>query len=399
MITGIGAVTPVGLSFSDAWKSIKEGISGLSVCSRVFVDDIPWKIVGEIKDFESLSFLTHKEKRRIDPFVQYALYSALSAVEDSSVNLPTEVLVAIGSSRGGITELEKSWTAHLIEQKSLSPYLMSATTISMASSYIVQRLGIKGYTLSISNACASGTVAIGEAYRLIKDGYADIAIAGGTEAPLCRLCIEGYGRSGALSQIADSRASRPFDKFRDGFVISEGACILVLEELCYAKKRGARICSEISGYTSITESFHQTQPSQSGEVNALKLALQTSNTKPEEIDLINSHGTSTTIGDRVEASALKEVFGENLKDIPVIANKSMTGHMLAASGSFEVAITAMALYEGIIPPTINITTPDPVCNLNIKSKPLKRDLKTALTSSFGFGGINAVIVLKKYEDK
>ncbi|VAX30746.1 3-oxoacyl-[acyl-carrier-protein] synthase, KASII [hydrothermal vent metagenome] len=395
VITGIGAVTPLGLDFQETWKGLKKGLSGLSGCSRVEVDDIPWKVTGELRGFDALSFLTPKEKNRLDPFIQYSLAAALSAFEDASLGSEPNIMVIIGSSRGGVTRIEESLQAYFQEGRPLSAYLMPATTISMAPSYIAHRLGLKGYCLGISNACASGTMAIGEAFRLIGTGYADIALTGGTEAPLCRLCLEGYGRTGALSTGTDSRASRPFDRDRDGFVLSEGACVLVVEEMQHAVRRGAAIYAEIVGYAGINDGFHQTQPSEAGEAATIRLALQNAGITMDEIDMINAHGTSTVAGDRVEALALKEVFGRRLKDIRVTANKSMTGHMLAASGALEAATTAMSLHEGVVTPTINLAQPDRECGLNISSDLAEKDMRVALSTSFGFGGINAALVLKK----
>lgn len=395
VITGIGAVTPLGLDFQETWNGLKKGLSGLSGCSRVEVDDIPWKVTGELRGFDALSFLTPKEKNRLDPFIQYSLAAALSAFEDASLCSEPNIMVIMGSSRGGVTRIEESLQAYFQGGRPLSAYLMPATTISMAPSYIAHRLGIKGYCLGISNACASGTMAIGEAFRLIRTGYADIALTGGTEAPLCRLCLEGYGRTGALSTCTDGRASRPFDRDRDGFVLSEGACVLVIEEMQHALRRGAVIYAEIPGYAAINDGFHQTQPSEAGEAATISLALQNAGIKMDEIDMINAHGTSTVSGDRVEALALKQVFGQRLGAIHVTANKSMTGHMLAASGALEVAVTAMSLYEGVIPPTINLAVPDRECGLNISSDLAEKDMRVALSTSFGFGGINAALVLKK----
>jgi len=395
VITGIGAVTPLGPDFQETWKGFKKGLSGLSGCSRVEVDDIPWKVTGELRGFDALSFLTPKEKNRLDPFIQYSLAAALSAFKDASLCSEPNIIVIIGSSRGGVTRIEESLRAYFKDGRPLSAYLMPATTISMAPSYIAHRLGLKGYCLGISNACASGTMAIGEAFRLIVTGYADIALTGGTEAPLCRLCLEGYGRTGALSTGTDSRASRPFDRDRDGFVLSEGACVLVVEEMQQAIRRGAVIYAEIMGYAGINDGFHQTQPSEAGEAATIRLALQNAGITMDEIDMINAHGTSTVAGDRVEALALKEVFGRRLKDIHVTANKSMTGHMFAASGALEVAATAMSLHEGVVTPTINLAQSDRECGLNISSDLAEKDMRVALSTSFGFGGINAALVLKK----
>lgn len=279
----------------------------------------------------------------------------------------------------------------------MSSYLMPATTISMAASSIAQKLRIKGYGLTISNACASGSNAIGEAYRLLKTGFSGPVIAGGTDAPLCRLCIEGYGSSGALSKADPLSASRPFDRHRDGFVLSEGACTLVLENLESALRRGAKIYGEVTGYGNTVDAFHQTKPDIKGEIHALHSALDEAGIGADGIDYINAHGTSTPIGDYVESEAILTVFGEKTPHVPVSAIKSMTGHMLAASGAFEAACTVMSLKEGVFPPTINIREKDSRCGINLITERRDVPIKTALSSSFGFGGVNAVLVFRKLE--
>jgi 3-oxoacyl-[acyl-carrier-protein] synthase II len=277
---------------------------------------------------------------------------------------------------------------------------MPATTISMAASYVAKKLGIRGYCLGLSNACASGSNAVGEAFRLIKSGYSPLIIAGGTEAPICRVCIEGYGSSGALSARSESSegapdAPRPFDKERDGFVLSEGACVLVLEEYDHALRRGAPVYGEIIGYGNCADAFHMTKPYPEGEARAMEMAMREARLSPDDIDYINTHGTGTRLGDQAEAQALQRVFGKRASNIPASALKSMTGHMLAASGALEIASTLMTMREGIIPPTINLDEKDPECDINIITKKKKADIKIAISNSFGFGGVNAVVVLKR----
>lgn len=271
---------------------------------------------------------------------------------------------------------------------------MPSTTISMASSYAAQKLGIKGYCLGISNACASGTNAVGEAYRLLKAGYGGPVLAGGTEAPVCRLCIEGYGVSGALSKTTGPFASRPFNRTRDGFVLSEGACVLMLEDYDTALKRDAKIYGEIIGYGNTTDSFHITKPYPEGEAEVMIMSINQAGIRTDELDYINTHGTATQIGDISEANAIKIAFGKKASKIPATATKSITGHMLAASGAFEAATTILSIKEGIIPPTINLDEKDPACSLNIITKKMHADIRIAISNSFGFGGVNAVLVLK-----
>jgi 3-oxoacyl-[acyl-carrier-protein] synthase II len=428
VVTGIGAVTPLGNSFYESWNAAKAGISGIGPITKFDVSDIKWKVAGEIKGFDANAYLSQKEINRLDPFVHYAVAAATMAVEDAGLikksefrsqnsefkNQRSEVRiqnpellrsagVIIGSSRGGISTLEKAlykkFSSHIKSHKQrISAYLMPATTISMASSYVAQKLGIRGYCLGISNACASGTNAIGEAYRLIKAGYQGPVICGGVEAPVCRICIEGYGSSGVLSSVNDSAASRPFDRTRDGFVLSEGACILVLEDYENALKRGVRVYGEIVGYGNTTDAFHQTVPSPEGEARAVKIALNEAGLRPEEIDFINAHGTSTARGDKAETDAIKLSFGKKAYNIPVTAVKSMTGHMLAASGTIEAAFTLMSMNEDIIPPTINLKERDPDCDLDYVTVARKAGIKTGITNSFGFGGINAVLVFRMLKD-
>ena len=417
VVTGIGAVSPLGNSLHTCWEVAKAGLSGIALITRFDPSEIKWKVAGELKGFDAQKYLSLKEINRLDPFVHYAVAAAVMAAEDAGLTPPTHPSpsrgegkgggallnsagVIIGSSRGGIStiekELQKKCLSGITHRASrISPYLMPSTTISMASSYIAQKLGIKGYCLGISNACASGTNAIGEAYRLIRSGYHGPVFCGGAEAPVCRICIEGYGESGALSQVNDSSASKPFDMTRDGFVLSEGACILVLENYEDALKRGDRIYGEIIGYGNTTDAFHQTIPAQEGEARAIKMAINEAGLKPEDIDFINAHGTSTPLGDKIETKAIKLSFGKRAYQIPITSIKSLTGHMLAASGSLEAAFTLMSIDEGIIPPTINLKVRDPECDLDYATELRRAQIEYAISHSFGFGGVNAVLVMRK----
>lgn len=421
-MTGIGAVTPLGNSFSATWEAAKGGASGIEGITRFDASLLPWSVAGELKGFDAEGYLSPKEMRRLDPFVHYAVAAALMAAEDAGLissrssfithhSLLRSCGVIIGSSRGGISTIENalmrsasrasrhpSLVTHRIHR--LSPYLMPSTTINMAASYVARKLGIRGHCLGLSNACASGTNAIGEAFRLIKSGYTPLVIAGGSEAPLCRLCVEGYGTSGALSTGGESSQGafdvpRPFDKRRDGFVLSEGGCVLVLEEYGHALKRDAPVYGEILGYGNCADAFHMTTPDPLGEARAIALALKEAGLSPEDVRYVNAHGTGTKLGDRVEAQALQEVFGKKTMKIAATALKSMTGHMLAASGALEIASTLMTMKEGVIPPTINLTEKDAGCDLDIITEKKKADVKIAISNSFGFGGVNAVIVLRK----
>ena len=428
VVTGIGAVSSLGNSFHESWTSVKKGLSGIAPLIRFDVPPMKWKMSGELKGFDAGLYLSQKEITHLDPFIHYAVAASFMAAEDAGLIKDRNALsvmrnelekkslnsslithhsslasggVIIGSSRGGITtierELEKIYASRITHHASrLSPYLMPSTSINMASSYVAQRLGIKGYCLGISNACSSGANAIGEAYRLIKSGYDGPVFAGGTEAPICRLCIEGYGVSGALSKVDNASASRPFDKTRDGFVLSEGACILVLEDYESALKRGAKIYGEIIGYGNTTDAFHQTRPSAEGEARAIMIAMEEGGVSPKDVDYINAHGTSTPLGDKAETEAIKLALGKRAYKIPISSVKSMTGHMLAASGAFEAAVTLMTIREGIVTPTINLKTRDPECDLNYITETMKSDINTAISNSFGFGGVNAVLVFKEF---
>jgi 3-oxoacyl-[acyl-carrier-protein] synthase II len=412
VITGIGAVTPLGNSFPDSWNAAKAGLSGIQTMTRVSASHTKWKAAGELRDFNAGDYLGYKELRRLDPFIHYAVASAIMSAEDAGLVRPythppyddylTAGGVIIGSSRGGISTLENAFM-HMqdpvlnTQSCRLSPYLMPATTISMAASFTAQRLAIKGHCLGLSNACASGSNAIGEAYRLLKTGFRGPLIAGGTDAPLCMVCIEGYGRAGALSKTGHLFASRPFDRHRDGFVLSEGACTMVLENLDSALKRGARIYGEVIGYGNAVDAFHQTRPDMEGETHALRSAMTDAGIKPADIDYISAHGTSTPVGDRIESEAILAAFGDKASQIPVSAIKSMTGHMLAASGAFEAACAVMSLREDLIPPTINIGEKDSRCGINLVTEKISLPITTALSSSFGFGGVNAVLIFRKLQ--
>lgn len=427
VITGIGAVTPLANSFHGSWEAARRARTGIGPITRLDTSSIPWKMAGELSGFDPHLFLDPKGVRRTDPFVHYAVAAAVMAAGDAELirmaegpaqgpsryNLISGSYadyletggVIIGSSRGGITSLEHSLMKSAVVNTSpeggampwrFSPYLMPATTVGMASSLSAQKLGIKGHCLGISNACSSGLNAIGEAFKLLKHGYRGPVFAGGSDAPICRLCLEAYGAARALSPIADPSASRPFAATRDGFVIAEGSCVLVLETMDAALRRNAPIYAEIIGYANTADSFHQTRPDMKGQARAIRQAVAEAGVRLGEIDYINAHGTSTVIGDQVEAEAIKSVFGDSPVRIPVTALKSATGHMLAASGSLEAAFAAMSLKEGTIPPTLNIPGQDRCCNIALVRKLTRKKMRLALTTSFGFGGVNAALVLKRF---
>ncbi|MCG6550744.1 MAG: beta-ketoacyl-[acyl-carrier-protein] synthase family protein [Candidatus Magnetominusculus sp. LBB02] len=390
VITGIGAVTPLGNSFKDSWDGLIEGRSGIRPLPSLLSGSIARG--GQLEGFDALHFLNVREQNRLDPFVHYAVAAAAMALEDSAVDMASSGFASIvGTSRGGITQINTAALTLQTGRRRTSPYLMPATTASMAASYISQKFGLRGHTLGISNACTSGANAIGEAFRLIKHGYADGAIAGGAEAPLCELCIAGYGASGALSKTG---VSRPFCVGRDGFVLAEGACVVVIEEYERAVRRGARIYAEVLGYGNTSDGFDMVRPESGMQAAAMINALREAAISPNDITFINAHATSTPIGDTTEAEAINKAFKTHAQRLPVTANKSQTGHMLSASAAFETAVTAMSIHTGLIPPTINCEAPAPQCPINIITKPLKiKATSKAITNSFGFGGVNAAIVL------
>lgn len=423
VITGLGALTPLGNSIEQTWENLVNKKSGIAPITKFESSSLPIKIAGEIKDFNPENYIPKKDILRLDPFIHYAAAAAIMAVEDAGLIRQTSDFrhqtsdlrpqtsdhpayhpslesagIVIGSSRGGIMSMEKAIIRTQNTASRLSAYLMSSTTISMASSYISMSFGIKGPVLGISTACASGTNAIGEALRLIRGGEIDLAIAGGSEAPVCKLAVAGYGSSGALSKRnhEPEKASRPFDADRDGFVIAEGAGIVVLEELEHALKRNAKIYAELAGYGTSSDAFHQTKPDIIGEAAAIEKALKDANVSADEVDYINAHATSTILGDRAEAGAIKKVFKQKADAIPVSSCKSMLGHMLAGAGAVEAAITALSVSKGIIIPTINLVKADSGCELNHVTSLMKKEINTAVSNSFGFGGVNAVLVFKKY---
>ena len=417
VITGIGVVTPLGNNIRTTWENLTKGSSGIAPITKFDPRSaaFPSKIAGELKSFSTEDYIPPKDVLRLDPFIYYAAAAAIMAAEDAGlikqtsdlrlITLNSELFnlfnsaIVIGSSRGGIMSMEKAVEKYILDSKPFSAFLMSSTTINMASSYVSMRLGIKGPVLGMSTACASGTNAIGEAFRLIQYGEIDMALTGGSEAPICKLTVGSYGAAGALSKRnhEPQKASRPFDKDRDGFVIAEGAGILVLEELRHALKRGARIYAELFGYGTSSDAFHQTKPDSSGQAIAINKALKDTGISVDEVDYINAHATSTILGDKAETEAIRKVFGKCADKIAVSSTKSMFGHMLGASGAVEAAITALSISKGVIIPTINLETPDHDCKLNHVTTLTKREINVAVSNSFGFGGVNAVLALKKFE--
>ncbi|MGC9001647.1 MAG: beta-ketoacyl-ACP synthase II [Dictyoglomus sp.] len=406
-ITGLGVISPVGIGKDVFWENIKKGKSGISFISKFPTDDFPTKIAGEVKDFNPEEFIDKREARRLDRFSQFAIAATRLALEDSGWN-PTEeekenTAVIVTSGIGGFETLENQFRS-LFEKgpNRISPFLIPMVIINIASGNISIFFGFKGPNYSPVSACASSAHAIGIGYRLVSTGEADFAIVGGSEASITPMGIAGFCALQALSTRNDEpeKASRPFDAKRDGFVMGEGAGILILEELNHAINRGARIYAEIVGFGASDDAYHITAPDPEGNgaVLSMKRAIKDAGINPEDINYINAHGTSTKLNDKIETLAIKKVFGEYAYKIPVSSTKSMVGHLLGAAASVESIATVLSIYEGIIHPTINYEDKDPECDLDyVPNVARKWDIKYALKNSFGFGGQNATLIFKKYE--
>lgn len=405
VITGMGAVSSFGCGADRLWQSIKQGKSGISRIERVDVSDLPTQVGAEVKDFDPSQFLEKKELKRMDRFAQYALAATQMALEDARIDLAAvnkeRIGAMVGTGIGGIESIEEQHSV-LIEKgpSRISPFLVPMMLPNMAAGLIAIKYGIKGFTECTVSACASSTNAIGDAYKIIQRNDADMMIAGGTEASITRLALAGFCAMKAMTTNPDAAtASRPFDLERDGFVLGEGAGILFIEELEHALQRGAAIIAEIVGYGCTNDAFHITAPPEggAGAAQCMKLALADAQIQPEAIGYINAHGTSTPLGDKFETSAIKTVFQQHAYELAVSSTKSMTGHLLGAAGAMEAIITASALKDGFLPPTINYKTSDPECDLDyVPNEGKPAALSYALSNSFGFGGHNATLVLKAF---
>lgn len=406
VVTGIGAVTPLGNDAHTTWENIKQGKSGIGPLTRLNADDFPAKVAGELKDFDIEAYVDRKEARKMDRFTHYAIAASVMAVEDAKLEIndsnATRVGVWIGSGIGGLETLETQHEMFLNRgYKRVSPFFVPMMIPDMAAGQVSIKIGAKGINSCTVTACATGTNSIGDAFKVIQRGDADVMVTGGTEAPITKMAVAGFCANTALTTNPDpNTACRPFDTNRDGFVLSEGAGILVLEELEHALKRGATIYAEIAGYGATGDAYHITAPAPGGEggARAMKLAIEDAGLTPEDIQYVNAHGTSTPYNDKYETAAIKEVFGDYAYKVAVSSTKSMTGHLLGAAGGIEAIITALTIREGIIPPTIHIETPDPECDLDyVPNEARKAEVKAAISNSLGFGGHNATILLKKYE--
>ncbi|MGG0462061.1 beta-ketoacyl-ACP synthase II [Priestia aryabhattai] len=407
VITGMGVVSPIGNNIRTFWNNLIKGESGISSIDTFDITDHKAKIAGIVRDFDADEILGKKEARRLDRFSQFAIAAAEQAWADSKLDLnhidPERLGVYVGSGIGGIETLIENIDA--LRQKGprrVSPTLVPGMISNAAAAQISIKWNAMGPSMSPVSACAIGNTAIGEAFRLIRFGEVDAVFAGGTEAAITDLSVASFGNATALSTRNDSptQASRPFDEDRDGFVMSEGAGILILESLSHALRRGANIHAEVIGYGASSDAHHMvaTHPEGKGAYLAMKAALKNADISLEDIDVISAHATSTKVGDISETKAIKELFGKQAYQIPITANKSMVGHMLGAAGGVEAIALAMSLKEGIVPPTINLENPDPLCDLDyVPAIARQVKINTGLSNSFGFGGHNAAIVLKKYE--
>ncbi len=408
VVTGIGAFTPLGLDMATTWQGLIAGKSGIDYITLCDPTPLEVRFAGEVKGFEPTNYIGRKEARRMDRFAQLAVAAAMQAVQQSGMQVSAanqgDIAVVVGSGIGGLTTLFEQ-TKVLIESgpSRVSPFLAPMMISDMAAAQVSIALGLKGLNLCTTSACSSSSDAIGVAYELIRRGDAEAALAGGSEAIINHLGITAFSALKAISTRNDApkEASRPFDAQRDGFVISEGACILVLENLEHARKCGANILAEIIAYGATADAFHITQPDDKGEgaSRAMQLALKKAGLTPSDIDYINAHGTSTPLNDKTETLAIKTVFGEQAYRVPVSSTKSMLGHLIGASGAIEAAICIMTIQHGIIPPTINLTHPDPECDLDyVPNVARQAKVTTALSNSFGFGGHNSVLIIRRYTE-
>ncbi|HAA90200.1 MAG: 3-oxoacyl-[acyl-carrier-protein] synthase 2 [Thermoanaerobacterales bacterium 50_218] len=407
VITGLGVVSPIGIGKESFWSSLLEGRSGIRTVTRFDSTGFASRIAGEVADFRPEEFMEKKEVRRMDRFAQFGVAATKMAVADAGLDLRAidldRVGVVIGSGIGGIETLEQQVRVLLEKGPSrISPFFVPMMISNMAAGQIAISLGPKGPNFTIVTACASGTNAVGEAFRMIQRGEADVVITGGTEAPITPIAFAGFSAMKAVSTRNEepAKASRPFDKERDGLVIGEGAGVLILESLHHALKRNARIYCEVAGYGTTADGYHITAPDPEGRgaAQAMELALKDAGISPEDVDYINAHGTSTVLNDKVETIAIKKVFGERAYKIPVSSIKSMIGHCMGAAGALELVATALSVKFDQVPPTINYEVPDPECDLDyVPNEAREWTVEVAISNSFGFGGHNAVVVLRKFQ--
>ncbi len=405
VITGLGAISPLGTGLEKNWSALTNGESGIGPITRFDASDLPVRFAGEVSDFDAGEYVDKKEARKMDLFIQYAVAAADMALADSGLEINEEnaerVGVVVGSGMGGLPAIEKYHGAMLKSSyRKISPFFIPMSIINLAAGQISIKSGAKGPNLAPVSACATGTHAIGDAFRVIQRGDADAAFAGGTESTVCAMGVAGFSVMKALSSRNDDPklASRPFERNRDGFVLAEGAGIVMLEEYEAAKKRGARIYAEVVGYGLTGDAYHLTAPAPEGEgaARCMRMALSTAGVNPEDVDYINAHGTSTPFNDLYETMGIKSVFGDHAYKVMVSSTKSMTGHMLGAAGGIEAIIAALTISRGVVLPTINYVEPDAECDLDyVPNEARQANVNIVLSNSFGFGGTNASLLFRK----
>jgi len=408
VVTGMGAVTPVGNSVGEFWDALKSGKSGIDRVTKFDTADFPTKIAGEVKNFDPLNYIDKKEARRMDTAEQYSIVTSQQAHHDANLNSdsfdPHRAGVVIGSGIGGIETLEKQLSILFKQGPSrVSPFFIPMMIVDMCAGLVSMRLGFKGPNYATVSACATGAHAIGDAFKIIQRGDADLMIAGGSEASITPSAMAGFCAARAISTRNDEpqRASRPFDQQRDGFVMAEGSGVLVLESLEHALKRGVRIYAEVVGLGMTADAYHITAPDPEGEgaTRSMRLALEDGDLSPDSVDYINSHGTATELGDVAETLAVKKVFGERAYQIPVNATKSMIGHLLGATGAVELIASIKCMEEGILHPTVNYEFPDPRCDLDyVPNQAREKEINALISNSFGFGGHNVTLAVKKFRE-
>jgi 3-oxoacyl-[acyl-carrier-protein] synthase II len=407
VVTGIGLVSPVGIGAQANWDALCAGQSGIGPITRFDASAFATQFAGEVKGFDPLQFIEKKDLKKMDIFIQFAMAASQYAVDDAKLTISDEMAprvgVFIGSGIGGFTTIEREHISYLEGgPRKISPFFIPSAIINLASGQVSIRFNAKGPNLATCTACTASAHAVGDSFEIIKRGAADAMLAGGAEAAVCAMGVGGFGALRALSTRNDdpTRASRPFDRDRDGFVLGEGAGIIVLEELEFATQRGARIYAEMVGYGMSGDAYHMTAPSEDGDgaYRVMQAALDSAGVKPDVVDYINAHGTSTPHNDRIETHAIKRCFGEHAKKLAISSSKSMTGHLLGAAGGLEAGITALSVYSQKVPPTINLDTPDEGLDLDYVPKTCRdMPIRYALSNSFGFGGTNGALLFKKFE--
>ncbi|MGD8229900.1 MAG: beta-ketoacyl-ACP synthase II [Desulfobacteraceae bacterium] len=408
VITGLGLVSPLGVGVDNNWKALQDGENGIGLITKFDTSGFSTRIAGEVKDFDPLEFMDKKESRKMDPFIQYAIAAAIQSVDDSGIDKKRlegdRTGVYVGSGIGGIGSIEVQHEILLTKGPNrVSPFFLISSIINEAAGQISIRYKSSGPNSATATACATGTHAVGDSFRIIARGDADIMLAGGAEAPITPLGLAGFCSMRALSTRNDEphKASRPFDAQRDGFVMGEGAGIIVLEELGMAMKRGAKVYAEVVGYGMSGDAYHVSAPSLdgAGAQSSMRMALEDAQIDPEDVGYINAHGTSTPYNDKIETLAIKKLFGDHARKIGVNSTKSMTGHLLGAAGGFETAVSALCLKDQVMPPTINYEFPDPECDLDyVPNMARPASIHYALSNSFGFGGTNGTLALKRFEE-